>query len=268
MIKKIVIASLLISSVILTGCAPVTSVRQHSNLQQEAERIKTVIVLPPDVTIELLAFTGENKKLTDKQDVISKQLTTDAQRILKDRGADIVEFDFDKATSENPELAFAIKQCKEAMAKSEKTLYKKSVSPKEMSNFKENIGPAANMVAEITSADAFLLIQYNGFQKTAGMVRKDIAAGVMLGVLTGAFVFQPEEGSAVHVALIAANSGAVLWTNQKSVPQLNISGHEAAFAEFPQLQWKPAETAVQTAAVAPTMPVPPATIAEPTEQAN
>lgn len=244
---RIAIALLLGSTLATSGCATYTSVRQHQDLQQEAQTISSIAILPPDVSIELIAFTGENEKETQKQEAIGRQLTNDAKSYLTKQGITVVDFDFTKAIAERQDLAFAITQCKEALDKSEKTLYKAPVETKNKGKFNESIGPAANVLAETTGADAFLVVKYNGFEKTAGMIAKDIVASALMTVLTGQTPVAQQEGASVELALIAADSGAILWVNKKAVPQLNTSAEQQAFKEFPQVTWKTA--AGQTTAV-------------------
>lgn len=230
--------TLLLSAFALGGCATYTDVRQHQDLQQEARHIATVAVLPADVSIELVTFTGENEKESDKQNTIATQLDAVARKQLEAQGLKVVDFDFAKAVQEQPNLAFTLTQCKEALAKAKKTLYGDRVQEKNKGKFKETIGPAANAIAEATGADALLLIKYDGFEKSGGMIAKDIVAGALLAVLTGSMPVSAKEGSQVEVALIASDSGDVLWMNHKVLPQLNTGAEELAFKDFPKTQWR------------------------------
>jgi hypothetical protein len=228
---------LLIAALGLGGCATYTDVRQHKNLDQDAGRIGSVVILPPEVSVELVAF-GENERLPQKQDSLREELTTLAKGALAAKGLQVIEFDFAKADAEHPELAFAVTQCKEALANAKKSLYQKPVEEKNKSSFTESIGASANAIAEATGADALLVINYAGFEKSSGMVAKDVAAGVLLGVLTGTVAVAPSQGAAAEISLVAADSGNILWTNRKAAPALNSAVQKMVFAEFPKVQWR------------------------------
>lgn len=231
---------LLAASLLLGGCATYTDVREHREIAQEAQNIGSVVILPPEVAIELVTFTGENERETAKQDGAAALLTDNAKNALEAQGLNVVDFDFSKAAADHPELAYAVTQCVDALKKAEKTLYAKPVEEKNKSTFGESVGASANTIAEITGADALLWINYQGFEKSSGMVAKDIAAGVLLGLLTGQAAIAPSEGSVLEMALIAADSGNVLWVNRKGMPQLNGTAqvHDLVMKEFPKTQWR------------------------------
>jgi len=235
-------------SMLLGGCANYTTVRQHKELPQESQNIGSVVILPPEVAIQLITFTGENEQETARQDATAKALSDEAKSALAARGLHVVDFDFAKAAETHPELAFALTQCSDALKTADKTLYGKTlVDAKDMGTFSENIGAAANTIAELSGADALLLINYQGFEKSTGMVAKDIIAGALLGVLTGQAQVAPSQGASIELALIAANSGNVLWVNRKAAPALNTAVHATAMLEFPKVQWRQQPTAIAEA---------------------
>jgi hypothetical protein len=252
MLKQIAMGSTLASLVLLTGCANYTSVREHKNLAQSASHIGSVVIVPADVSVELVAFTGDNEREGAKESSFAKSLHTSARMALENKSLTVVDYDFEKGLAENQNLAFAITQCKESLTKAEKNLYKKAVDEKDKAKFAENVGASANVIAEATGADAMLLIDYKGFEKTAGMKTKDMAAGILLGVLTGSVAVAPPEGSVMHVALIATDSGDILWTNVQGSQLLNTdSVAKPIFQKFPTVafnQDKVENKAIDTAA--------------------
>lgn len=249
MARRFALTLLLVGAACISGCASYTSVREHKNLADEASRIGSIVILPEDVTIELIAFTGENERLTDKQNDFARQLHIAATNQLGSHGLKTVDYDFDKNIAADQNLAFAITQCKDALAKSQKSLYKKPVEVKNRSSFTESVGAHANTIADATGADAILVLTYNGFEKTAGMKTKDVVAGALLGALTGTVAIAPGEGGALQATLIAADSGAILWTNTVGGPALSTSYTTSVFAEFPKVAFN--QTAAATVANAP-----------------
>jgi len=235
--RNLCITLLAFSSTLLTGCATYTDVREHTDLQQEATKIRSVVIIPPEVSINVLSFNGDTEKDVEKQNYTTNKIKSDTRYQLKKKGVNIVEFDFEKALSSNSELAFAITQCKESMEKSEKSLYKTRVEEKNKSKFSENIGPSANSIAEATGADAFLIIKYNGFRKSSGLIAKEMAANILLAAALGVGRGAPMEGADIEIALISASSGALLWIDKKQYPQLEQYAPQQMFKDFPKLEW-------------------------------
>lgn len=232
--RKLHFVVIAIGFALTTGCATYTDVREHKDLQQEVTKIHSVVILPPDVTIDVLSFNGDTEKDSEKQDYTIKKINSDTRYQLKKKGVNIVDFDFNKALNANPDLAFAITQCKESMEKSEKALYKSRVEEKNKSTFSENIGPSANAIAEATGADAFLVIKYKGFRKSGGLIAKEMAANVLLVAAFGVGRGSPMEGADIEIALVSAESGAILWIDKKQYPQLEQYAPQQMLKEFPQ----------------------------------
>lgn len=256
--KHFVLPLLVAVSLLLGGCATYTDVRQHKELTEEAQHIGSIVILPPEVAIELITFTGENERETQKQDSTTAQLMANARNALEAQGLTVIDYDFIKAGAEHSELAFALTQCGDALKKAEKTLYNKPVESKNKDSFSESIGASANTIAELTGADALLLIDYQGFEKSSGMIAKDVIAGALLGALTGTAQIAPSAGSSLKMALIAANSGNVLWVNRKAVPALDTSALKLVMSEFPKPQWRqvPASAIAQAPEAEQAAPVP------------
>lgn len=224
---------------LLHGCATYTSVRQHEDFQDSAKQIKSVVVLPPQVEIEMIVFSGENTPLDDKEHAISKEITSLAASRLSQEGLEVVDFDFNQAIKEDEEFAYAVTQCEESLKNATQDLYNgTSVTVENKSNFKANIGPVVNAIAEKTGAESVLFMEYYGFEKSGGMVAKDITAAILLGALTGSVPVTPSSGSALNIALIDSTNGDILWNNVKSGPVLDGSLVNTNFDEFPDMTWE------------------------------
>ncbi len=143
---------------------------------------------------------------------------------LEENNLKVISFDFSTEAANDEEFAYAITQAKEAWNKAKEDMYKEGmVSEKEKAKFTTTLGSVLNQIAEKTGADASLLIQYNGFQKSDGAIAKDIAAGVLLAVLTGAVAVQPTEGAVVDIALVDNSSGKVIWADRRGSTVANAS---------------------------------------------
>lgn len=235
-----VIRSLILSVlVVVTSACSYTSVRQHQDFNEIAKSIDSVVVAPPTVTVELVVFTGENERLKEKEDAVGGTLVNLAAEKLQAQGLKVIDFDFEKAITEDEEFAYALTQCREAYQKAKQDLYNgKSVLEEDKATFKTSLGAVVNTIAEKTGAEALVLMEYYGFEKSGGMIAKDVAASVLIGLLTGSVPIQPTEGSSLQIALIDTAGGDVLWTNVKSGPYLDATLAEHALRELPDTEWE------------------------------
>lgn len=225
---------------VVTGCAQ-TTVRHHQDFETVAKNVQSVVILPAQVEIEQINFDGDNTPLEEKSALIKSQIESIAELKLENESLEVIEFDFAKAFEEDEEFAYAITQAKEAWEAAKGELYEQGlVSEKEKSNFQASLGSALNIIADKTGADAALLVQYTGFEKSSGMIAKDVASSVLVGVLTlGAVVpIQATEGAFIDVALVDSNSGKVIWANRKGGASADASPAEIVFGELPDLTWK------------------------------
>ncbi|NMP17074.1 hypothetical protein [Thalassotalea sp. Y01] len=240
MLRKIKIITSVVFVLWLSGCAQ-TSVRHHQDFEQVAKTVDSVVIIPADVQIELINFDGDNEILDDKADTIRDQIHSLASSRMQQENLNVVEFDFAAEIESNDDFAYAITTAKEAWTKSKEDMYKLGLVPeKDKAQFQTSLGSVLNTIADRTGADAALLVYYNGFEKSSGMVAKDVASSILVGVLTmGAVVpVQATEGSFIDVALVDTITGKVIWANRKIGPSVDIGALEVAFNELPDLTWK------------------------------
>ncbi len=231
----------ILSAISLAGCAAHTSVRHHEDYQKAANDIESVVILPADVEITQINFNGDDELLEEKSNSVRQRIHSLASNKLKQENLKVIDFDFDTHISEDEDFAFAITQTKEAWQQAKADMYKYGlVSEEKKAEFQTNLGSVLNIIAEKTGADSALLIHYNGFEKSAGSVSKDIAVSILIGVLTaGAAVpVQATEGSQVEVALIDTSSGKIIWANRKPGAVATEAPAVAAFNELPDLMWE------------------------------
>jgi len=218
---------------ILQGCA-YTAVRQHKDYHEYVKDVEYIVIAPPAVTVEEVTFTGENNQLTDKKALIQSQLINLAKAKLKERGFKVVDFDIDAEMEKDKDFAFEVNQVEEAFKQTRQELYDgQQVAEEEKAKFNSSLGPVVNTIANRAGADAVLLLHYYGFEKSSGMVAKDIAAGVLLALLTGTVAASTTQGSQVEVALIDGDTGAVLWVNSRAAPTLSADVTSIAMSELP-----------------------------------
>lgn len=197
----------------LSGCA-MTSVRQHPDFATGKRKVETVAIIPVDVEYRHLVFTGENERDSEKEKSIGLEIESNLATMLNARGysvkADLVK----RAASGDKDFNFKLEQIKEAYTQSTKELYAQPmVSEEQSTQFKVGVGALANPVAMMGGSDALILARYQGFDKSSGLVAKEVVASALLAALTGAYVIPAPSGGRIEISLIDGVSGNVLWTN-------------------------------------------------------
>ena len=231
---------LLVSLVLITGCARVTAIRQHQDFDQLAKHSATAVIMPVQMKVELLTFTGENEKLAEDEMRLNLALRQAIRTKLGGTGLDFVTFDFGLEAQRDEDFAFSVTQAHEAFNIARRELYGEGAKEilENGGTFNTSLGPVLNLVADRTGADIAVFVRYAGFKKSAGMISKDIAAAVLIGALTGQAYMPAEVGSKVELALVSTNTGDVLWTNGMQANELSAKAVIQALSQFPDPQWK------------------------------
>jgi len=242
---------------VLQGCS-YTSVRQHKDFNEYVKDVEYIVIAPPAVTVEEVTFTGENNKLADKETAIREELVKLAKAKLEARGFKVVDFDINAEMENDKDFAFEVNQVEEAFKQARQELYDgKQVSEEDKAKFNASLGPVVNTIVSRAGADAVLLLHYYGYEKSAGMIAKDIAASVLLTLVTGSTPVAATEGSQVEVALIDGDTGAVLWVNTRAAPVLSagvtsmtmddLPGTNTVAQSMPAGEYAPEKTAASAA---------------------
>lgn len=218
---------------LLQGCS-YTSERQHPDFDSSRKFIERVAILPPSVSIQLKTFTGEDEHLVEKEQAVREYLDKQARSVLSKNGYHVCDIHIEELTASDPELAFQTEQLKNAFDAASRDLYGgESVAADDYKRFRVTVGPIVNRFAELADADALLFIEFSGIVKSEGQMRKEIAANLLLGVLTGSYAHPVSEVAVVEVALLDANTGDVLWTNVKSAASVSGNVLRDTLAKLP-----------------------------------
>jgi len=252
----------------LSGCA-MTSVRQHPDFASGKRKINVIAILPAEAEYRHLVFTGENERDPVREKSIASEIESDMVSALQWRGykakLDIVE----KAHSGDKEFNFQLEQLRSAYVQIAKELYARGmVAEAESTKFRMGVGPLANPFAAIAGADALMIATYQGFDKSSGLMAKEITTSVLLGALTGVYSAPAQSGGRIELTLIDGVSGDILWSNASAGPVSAGSSLTNAMVRLPVVpstgDAKPAsDSATSTASVAATGETPVAVAATP-----
>ncbi len=222
--------------VLLAACAtkPTTTAREHPDIDTALLDVERVVVAPAIVSIERIVFSGENERLTAQEARIAAELEAATAVALGARGYEVVPFDFNAAREADADLAFALNQVTEAFNRVKGDMQLGRAIPEEKKRqFAESLGEAVNQVADAADADAVVIVQFGGFDKSGGQQAKEMASSILLGVLLGSTAIQPSEGSYVEVALVDGVTGNLLWADAAGAAKLGSELVVRALASVP-----------------------------------
>ncbi|WP_298440729.1 hypothetical protein [uncultured Ferrimonas sp.] len=205
----------LVAIALLSGCS-VTSVRMHEDHAQHTQDYQRIAIVPPVVEMKLVNFDGEGERLTPQEDAIRSQLIAEASSKLTARGFTPVVVERERMLAQFADFNVDVANLRESYQSIAANLYTgKAVNEKKVASFRQSVGEAASVVAHSTNSDAILLLKYTGWEKSKGSVAKDMAASILVGVLTAGAVVpvQAMSGESVEAALIDGDSGDVVWAN-------------------------------------------------------
>ena len=197
----------------VSGCAG-TPIRQHPDFASAARKVQSIAILPPDVEHVRIVFTGENERLTEQEREVAVDLQRGFEAALKTKQYVVRPWPDAQQLEETPNANFELQQVRTAYNEASKQLYDKAANAEESKKFRVSLGPVVNPVATRVNAEALLYARFNGFEKSGGQQTKDILAGALLGVLTGAIAIPKPTGAVLEVALIDGVTGDVLWANR------------------------------------------------------
>jgi hypothetical protein len=229
--KGLIAALVLLAT--LSGCA-MTSVRQHPDFASGKRKINVVAILPSEVEYRHLVFTGENERDAEREKSIAAEIESGMSTVLQNQGYTAKSEVLEKARSGDKEFNFQLEQLKGAYAQIAKELYAQPmVQVDESSKFKVGVGPLANPFASLSGADALMLARYQGFDKSDGLVTKEIVASALLAALTGSYYVPVKNGGQIELSLIDGVSGEILWSNASGGPLGAYASLVSAAAQLP-----------------------------------
>ena len=205
---------LILLTVIVTTACSTTTVRQHPNFATNPGAIKTISMLPTDVTVTKLVLNGENEPIYDKQEYISNYLNTQFKDSLNQKGFTVSVIKSEQFNEQDENFSFNVEQVKKAYDTISLEIYKtRAMKTEQAHQMSQSVGEMVNEITSLTNSDALLITKYVGYQKSGGTVAKDVAASVLFTLLTGTTPVSATKGGYFEMALIDGVSGDVLWTN-------------------------------------------------------
>lgn len=217
-----------------SGCAPqMTAERTHPEFASNKVDIERVAIVPPIVEFNKVEFSGEGVRDQEQEKTFESMLIRGAETALVERGYTPVVVEREQIAEELAAFNVDLGKLREQYNQARERLYQTPmVTLEESLTFQESVGEAAAIVASYADADAVLLMRYAGFEKTGGAVAKDVAVGVLVGLLTGYVPVANTEGETLEAAVLDGQTGNVLWVNAASHPAANNTALATVFEEL------------------------------------
>lgn len=251
--KKVL--ALVLTGLLLTGCALTPPYRVHPNFQDKLKMFKTVAVLPPDVDVFYVEVGGIPEKMEEWSKQARKNILTAVQAELAGRAGFIVK---PFAEDSLPEGAKSVLEENHAFFEAVKISIVMHTYPppagvfpfeEKVKNFDYSLGEEIREL-KMGEADALLLV--DGMDHIWSEGRKALQAlgviiGIGAGVRTGVVIIpRLGGGTGVNAALIDVNGGSILWYNGVGSgagydlrdPESSASLVKELFKDFPPSQEK------------------------------
>ena len=209
-------AVLLCASVALSGCA--TTVKVHPEFNERHEKMKKLVLLPPDAKAYEITFNAGNKPLAD---LMESMKTTSAEAVkasMEEKGYEVTPLALNqKDLDSNPVLKDAFFELKK--------LYDQAIADmraNKKNSFTYDVGSSGNYFAEKHGANAIVYVRESGSHLSSGETAAQVASvalGIATVLLTGVAIsrpVQPQFSFMVEVAVIDADLGDILWYNVKA----------------------------------------------------
>lgn len=195
-----------------SGCAttPMTTVRQHPELEQRLTRIRSIAILPVEVAYLHKTVSGDELQPEKERD-LQRDFMTTLGRMLESKRYQVVRMEpalADTMNAGTPE----IRQLRED-ANSASNQVSLAVPVTEMTVSMSITGSTVQSLAKIKKADALLLARYNGHDSSGGRTAARVVTAGIIGGLTGYTAVPPNAGGTCDLLLVDGESGDVLWTN-------------------------------------------------------
>ena len=212
--------TVILISLFLFGCANNTTVRHASDWQDHRKNIKSIVIIPDDIKVVEITFGGDGDNLPEKEDIITNFVNEELSGLLQAKGFDAKIID--PTILENPDMAFAIEELDNSYTSIAEETYQAAFMTKEKaSKMEHSLGELVAPIGALTEADAILLVDFDGAEKSSGMIAKDVAVSVITTLLTGSTPVANTERLTGHFALIDAKDGDLLWSNINTSPAIN-----------------------------------------------
>jgi len=212
MLIKKMLAVVLLAAFSLNGTGCVKSYMMHPEFKTRHKDIFSASIVTPEVDAYMLTFKGDKKQLKDVAAIMEQTTIWEMKRVLRKKGYEVKDLDLsEKKLKKDPEMRTTLFNVRK--------LFNKSIGDIAMRKNKDHaysIGPDVNVFAEEADCDILIFVKEEGMKKSAGENARGMAKTFLVSAASaivgfGIIPVGIPNGTVVHIAVVDANDGAILW---------------------------------------------------------
>jgi hypothetical protein len=205
-IRNILLASFL--ALALTACAGKTTVRHSTDYQSLLESKKDTIVLPPEVLVNSVEFSGKLTRLYNYEHNIESMISDEICTNLDNKGLR-AKFLPRRAIHEQ-DLEENAAVLSDRYKNIQKKLYKESSWENEAAfSINENVDNVGAKIGQQNHSSFIVMSYYSRRIKTTG----SRAANILSTAFFGASASTPADVASLTIGILEADTGRVIWSN-------------------------------------------------------
>jgi hypothetical protein len=197
-----------LAALVLGGCQP-----RHLAFSPRAAALRRIAIVPPDVTLVRIVFSGDDEPLAAESDVARRALPPAIARQLAAHGFVVRPSGLDDA-------AEPVDQAVRYQATIALARYQTLVSDLLQGRRAGSLGPDVGRLADHADVDALLFVSLVGMTKSGGQVTRDVTVTVLT---LGGLVYKTSATRLV-VALVDGTTGQPLWWSSRLTDTLAFEG--------------------------------------------
>jgi hypothetical protein len=202
--RGIILAAVL---AILSGCA---SKPANVTFHERKDDIKTITLLPINVSVSRLGFAGGASPIPEKEESMPASLHETAVTKLEEAGFTVDQLE---AHQDDPEFRVAVSNTRNAVSSLLESIAQEKKNGTDEAPAVRQVDLQLTGLQPYVQSDAVALIDYAGFERSGANMAKSWFITLALVVGTGSTVVFPASGSATQLTVLDARDGALLWTD-------------------------------------------------------
>jgi hypothetical protein len=197
-----------LAALVLAGCQP-----RHLEFSPRAAQLRRIAIVPPDVTLVRIVFSGDDEPLTAESDVARRALPAAIAHELEAHGFVVRPSGLDDGQAPvDPAVRY---QATVALARHQ-TLVSDVLGGKPVGS----LGPDVGRLADHADVDALLFVNLVGMTKSGGQVARDLTVTVLT---LGGLVYKTS-ATRLFVTMVDGTTGQALWWGSGLTEALAFDG--------------------------------------------
>ena len=167
----------------LWGCATPSTIRTCPDYDQRKDKIKNIVVMPPEIEIIRVKAAGDHEMLFDLIPQVQENIVQETESSLKEKNFEATIIVISKEElEEDAELRVDLGSVQQTYNRINNEILSKAYKRGGDKNFKYCVGSGVNQFADRASADALIFLRGKAIKKSGGAVTKDIIKTIVIAL--------------------------------------------------------------------------------------